>query len=78
MNNFGIIIETERRGNMWKGTIHRLYEYEGDAETALKILDDEHRKKAHIVELGDGWEEGDPFQHTTQNQMPGKDIEYLT
>ena len=77
MNNFGIIIETERKGNMWKGTIHRLFVYEGDAEVAFNNLGDEIRKGAHVVELGDDWEEGDAFQHTMQNPKLGKDIEYL-
>ena len=78
MNKFGIIIETVRREDMWKGTIHRLYVNEGDAEVAFNNLDDEIRKGAHIVELGDDWEEGDTFQHTMQNPKAGKDIEYLT
>ena len=75
MNKFGIIIETVRRVDMWKGTINRLYVNEGDAEVAFNNLDDELRKRAHIVELGDDWEEGDPFQHTIQNTKTGMDIE---
>ncbi len=75
MNRFGIIIETERKNDIWKGIVARLYVYEGDAEVAFNNLDDEHRNSAHIVELGDDWEEGDPFQHTIQNTKTGMDIE---
>ena len=78
MNRFGIIIETERKNDIWKGVVARLYEYEGDAEVAFNNLDDEIRKGAHIVELGDDWEQGDIFQHTMQYSKAGKDIEYLT
>ena len=76
--NYAIVIETHRMGELWKGTIRSLYESEVEAEVAFNELDDDLRKKAHLVRLhGDGWEVGETVQDAMQNPKPGTYIEYL-
>ena len=78
MIKYAIVIETHRMGERWKGTIRSLYESEVEAEVAFNELEDDLRKKAHLVRLtGDGWEVGETVQDAMQNPKPGTYIEYL-
>ncbi len=78
MIKYAIVIETHRMGELWKGTIRNLHESEAEAEVAFYELDDDLRKKAHLVRLtGDGWEVGETVRDTKQNPKPGTYIEYL-
>ncbi len=67
---YAIVIET--------GTINSLHESEVEAEVAFNELDDDLRKKAHLVRLtGGGWEVGETVRDAMQNPKPGTYIEYL-
>ena len=78
MIKYAIVIETHRNGELWTGTIRSLYESEVETEVAFNELDDDLRKKAHLVRLtGDGWEVGETVQDAMQNPKPGTYIEYL-
>ena len=78
MSKFAVVIETDRKGDIWKGTIRSLHMNEVEAEVAINHLIDELRKKAHIERLEDDeWEVGDTFQRAMENPKPGEDIEYL-
>ena len=75
---YAVTIETQRKGDLWKETILNLHESEVEAEVAFNELDDDLRKKAHLVRLhGDGWEVGETVQDAMQNPKPGTYIEYL-
>ena len=78
MSEYAIVIEKHRKGELWTGTIRSLHESEVEAEVAFNELDDDLRKKAHLVRLhGDGCEVGGTVQDATQNPKTDTFIEYL-
>ena len=78
MIKYAIVIEVHRKGELWTGTIRSLHDSEVEAEVAFNELDDDLRKKAHLVKLtGDGWEVGETVQDAMQDPKPGTYIEYL-